>query len=45
MKPLKFIIGLCLRILILAIPFSQFQASPVESLQTLAVQLDGRKKP
>ncbi|NER22462.1 MAG: cytochrome C biogenesis protein, partial [Symploca sp. SIO1C2] len=45
MKPLKFIIGLCLGILILAIPFSQFQPSPVESLQTLAVQLDGRKKP
>ena len=45
MKPLKFLIGLCLGILILAIPFSQFQPSPVESLQTLAVQLDGRKKP
>ncbi len=45
MKPLKFLIGLCLGILILAIPFTQFQPSPVESLQTLAVQLDGRKKP
>ena len=45
MKPLKFIIGLCLGIFLLLIPFSQFQASSWESLETLAVQLDGRKKP
>ena len=46
MKILKFLIGFCLGILILVIPFSQFQSSPpLEPLQTLAVQLDGRKKP
>ncbi len=45
MKILKFIIGLILGILILIIPFNQFQASPIEPLQNLAVQLDGRKKP
>ncbi|MDJ0902283.1 MAG: cytochrome c biogenesis protein CcsA [Xenococcus sp. MO_188.B8] len=45
MKIVKFIVGLILGILILITPFSQFQASPVEPLQNLAVQLDGRKKP
>ena len=45
MNLLKFLIGLCLGILILVIPLSQFQTSPLEPLQTLAVQLDGRKKP
>ncbi len=45
MKFLKFIIGLILGILILIIPFNQFQTSPIEPLQNLAVQLDGRKKP
>jgi cytochrome c-type biogenesis protein CcsB len=45
MKPLKFLIGLCLGLLILFLPFQQFQTSPLNSLQTLAVQLDGRKKP
>ncbi len=44
-KPLKFIIGLCLGIFLILIPFSQFQASSWESLETMAVQLDGRKKP
>ncbi|MGK7897218.1 MAG: cytochrome c biogenesis protein CcsA [Xenococcus sp. (in: cyanobacteria)] len=45
MKIFKFIVGLVLGTLILVTPFSQFQASPVEPLQNLAVQLDGRKKP
>ena len=45
MKIVKFIAGLILGILILITPFSQFQTSPVEPLQNLAVQLDGRKKP
>lgn len=45
MKLLKFIIGLCLGIMIFLIPLSQFQPSPLESLQTIPVQLDGRKKP
>ena len=45
MKFFKFIIGIILGILILIIPFNQFQTSPIEPLQNLAVQLDGRKKP
>lgn len=45
MKITRFIIGLALGILILIIPLGQFQASPIEPLQNLAVQLDGRKKP
>ena len=45
MKSVQFIIGLVLGILILIIPFNQFQTSPIEPLQNLAVQLDGRKKP
>ena len=45
MKRFKFLIGLCLGVLIVFTPFSQFQTSPLEPLQTLAVQLDGRKKP
>jgi cytochrome c-type biogenesis protein CcsB len=45
MKFLKFFIGLALGILLMTIPFSQFQPSSLDSLQTLAVQLDGRKKP
>ncbi len=45
MKLLKFIIGLCLGALMVLLPVSQFQTSPFEPLQTLAVQLDGRKKP
>lgn len=45
MKLLKFIIGLSLGLLLILVPFSQFQASPIESLKTLTVQLDGRKKP
>ncbi|MBE9029787.1 cytochrome c biogenesis protein CcsA [filamentous cyanobacterium LEGE 11480] len=45
MKLLKFLIGLCLGALMIVLPVSQFQTSPLEPLQTLAVQLDGRKKP
>lgn len=45
MKIIKFIIGLILGITVFLIPFNQFQTSPVEPLQNLAVQLDGRKKP
>ena len=45
MKILKFTLGICLAVLIAIAPFSQFQSSPVESLQNLVVQLDGRKKP
>ncbi|MEL6496777.1 MAG: cytochrome c biogenesis protein CcsA [Cyanobacteria bacterium J06623_7] len=42
---LKFILGLILGIAILVLPLSQFNPSPAVSLQNLAVQLDGRKKP
>ncbi|WP_222597872.1 hypothetical protein [Euhalothece natronophila] len=45
MKLLKFIIGLSLGLLLILVTFSQFQSSPLESLKTLTVQLDGRKKP
>jgi cytochrome c-type biogenesis protein CcsB len=45
MKFLKFLIGLCFGLLMILIPLSQFQVSAIEPLQTLAVQLDGRKKP
>lgn len=45
MKLLKFLIGFCLGVLILILPLSQWQVSDLEPLQTLAVQLDGRKKP
>ncbi|MEO0986370.1 MAG: cytochrome c biogenesis protein CcsA [Cyanobacteria bacterium J06639_14] len=48
MKPIpliKFLIGLCLGCLLLLVPLSQFQPDSLESLRTLAVQLDGRKKP
>ncbi|MBC6420012.1 MAG: cytochrome C biogenesis protein, partial [Prochloron sp. SP5CPC1] len=45
MKLLKFLIGFCLGLLILILPLSQWQVSDLEPLQTLAVQLDGRKKP
>ena len=42
---IKFILGLVLGIIIFILPLSQFQPSPLESLQNIAVQLDGRKKP
>ncbi len=45
MKLLKFIIGLLLGIVVFITPFSQFQASPLESIRNIPVQLDGRKKP
>ena len=45
MKFLKFLLGFCLGLTILFLPLSQSQVSHLEPLQTLAVQLDGRKKP
>lgn len=42
---IKFLIGLCLGGILLLLPLSQFQPDGLESLRTLAVQLDGRKKP
>ncbi|MEO1523201.1 MAG: cytochrome c biogenesis protein CcsA [Cyanobacteria bacterium J06633_2] len=45
MKPFKFLVGLLLGALILILPLSQFQPDPLDSLKTLTVQLDGRKKP
>ena len=45
MKFLKFIVGLCLGILLIALPFSQFQHSSLDSLETIVVQQGGRKKP
>lgn len=45
MKLWKFLIGLALGALILAMPPSQWQRSPLAPLQDLTVQLDGRKKP
>jgi hypothetical protein len=45
MNPLKFLIGLLLGCLLLLLPLSQFQPDGLEDLRTLAVQLDGRKKP
>ena len=45
MKPLKIILGLCLSLLIVLIPITQSPNPNIDSLKTLAVQLDGRKKP
>lgn len=45
MKLLKFAIGLCLGILLIAMPISQFQPSALDSLETMTVQQGGRKKP
>lgn len=45
MKIFKFIIGLCLGIIVFLTPFSQFQAAPLESVRDIPVQLEGRKKP
>ncbi|MFP5272774.1 cytochrome c biogenesis protein [Coleofasciculus sp.] len=45
MKLLKFFVGFCLGIALLIVPLNQFHSNPLNSVQTLAVQLDGRKKP
>ncbi|MEM1251474.1 MAG: cytochrome c biogenesis protein CcsA [Cyanobacteria bacterium P01_H01_bin.21] len=45
MKFLKFAIGLCLGLLLIAMPVSQFQPSALDSLETMTVQQGGRKKP
>ncbi|MEM9219533.1 MAG: cytochrome c biogenesis protein CcsA [Cyanobacteria bacterium P01_F01_bin.150] len=42
---LKFLIGFCLGCLVLFMPFSGLQSDDADSVRTLAVQLDGRKKP
>ncbi|MEB3272854.1 MAG: cytochrome c biogenesis protein [Prochlorothrix sp.] len=45
MKFISFLIGLILGGLILAVPLSQWQADDLAPLRSIAVQLDGRKKP
>ncbi len=46
MKLAKLLIGLVLGLLIMVIPMTQLQAtSPLDGFKTLAVQLEGRKKP
>lgn len=45
MKYVTFLIGLCLGLVLVLMPLSQFQPSSLEPWQTLAVQLEGRKKP
>jgi hypothetical protein len=45
MKLITFVVGFCLGCLLLFMPLSQFQPDGLESMRTLAVQLDGRKKP
>ena len=45
MKFLKFAIGLCLGLVLIAMPVSQFYTSDLDSLETITVQQGGRKKP
>ncbi|MGF1459212.1 MAG: cytochrome c biogenesis protein [Leptolyngbyaceae cyanobacterium] len=45
MKLITFFIGLILGCLLLVLPVSQWQPDGLASLRSLAVQLDGRKKP
>lgn len=45
MKLIKFTIALFLGLLLVAFPFSQFQPSALDSLETMVVQQGGRKKP
>ena len=45
MKIGQFIVGILLSLLIIIFPLNQWQTSSLDSLETLAVQLDGRKKP
>ncbi|MGD1853397.1 MAG: cytochrome c biogenesis protein [Leptolyngbyaceae cyanobacterium] len=45
MKVLKFAIGLCLGLLLIVMPLSQFQPSALDGLETMTVQQGGRKKP
>lgn len=44
MNKLKFLWGLCLACVLILVPLHQWQASPQTALDTLAVQLEGRKK-
>lgn len=45
MKILKFLLGLCLGLLLIGMPISQFQPSDLDSLETMTIQQGGRKKP
>lgn len=45
MKILKFAIGLFIGLLLIALPFSQFQVSERSPVETIVVQQGGRKKP
>ena len=45
MKLIKFTVALFLGLLLVALPFSQFQPSALDSLETIVVQQGGRKKP
>lgn len=45
MNQLKFLWGLCLACALMVTPLSQWQPTPQTAVDTLAVQLDGRKKP
>lgn len=45
MKVIKFAIGFCLALLLIALPLSQFQPSALSPLETMVVQQGGRKKP
>ncbi len=44
-ESIKFLVGLCLGLLLIALPLTQFQHSPLEPLETMVVQQGGRKKP
>ena len=45
MNVLKFLIGLCLGTLLILVPMANQPADGMDSVRSLAVQLDGRKKP
>ena len=45
MKIFKFAVGLCLGILLIVSPLSQFQPSSLSPLEALVVQQGGRQKP
>ncbi|MCM1982606.1 cytochrome c biogenesis protein [Lyngbya confervoides] len=42
---IQFLLGLCLGVLVILVPVSQFQTDSLDPLRTLAVQIEGRKKP
>ncbi|MEM8829785.1 MAG: cytochrome c biogenesis protein CcsA [Cyanobacteria bacterium P01_G01_bin.19] len=45
MKPVKFILGLLLGVVIFMLPIGQVQPASLSSVQNISVQLEGRKKP